>query len=294
MAIIDSHLHLWNPDTLSYPWLTGALRRRYAQQEIAQAKVNRQAVNAIFVQAECEPHQYIDEVRWVESVAHEVGVIGIVAGAHLHRGEETSAHLAALATYDSVVGVRHLLQSEPDTLVTTAAFLDGARQVAERGWTFDACVRHEQLAAVVQLAQQVPELPIVLDHVGKPAVGTALAPRHPDATWLRQLNDLASLPRTAVKLSGLPAEAAGDWNSRQLEPFLDAATDAFGVDRVLWGSDWPVSAVRAGHHETDTRYEADARARWADAVATWADARGYDVAAVMGGNAARFYSIQGV
>ncbi|UWF77349.1 MULTISPECIES: amidohydrolase family protein [Microbacterium] len=287
MRVLDSHLHLWDPGRLDYDWLDGALDGRFAADELAAARLgDAGAEAAVFVQAECVEGQHLDEARWVAEIADEVGVRAIVAGARLDRGRETSEHLAALDGVGLVAGIRHLLQDEPPGLATTPVFLDGAREVAARGWTFDACVRAPGIGDVAALATAVPELPIVLDHLGKPAVGTARAPLEPAASWRRDLGELARHPQVCGKLSGLPAEAGGDWDAAQLAPFLDAALEAFGPERLMWGSDWPVSAVGpAGYDRTS-------RAAWFEAVATWARARELDLDALFWGNAARFYGIR--
>lgn len=300
MHVIDSHLHLWDPQQLRYEWLEGPLAWRFGEIELLHARIAAADTDAaIFVQAECVERQFLDEVRWVDEIADAAGVIAIVAGARLDRGEATSAHLDALAAHERVVGVRHLLQGEPDGFARSAAFVTGAGEVAARGWTFDACVRSEQLPDVAALAASVPDLRIVLDHLGKPAVGTAASPSAPTAAWLRDLQDVARHPLVVCKLSGLPAEAGGDWSAAQVEPFLDAAADAFGAERLMWGSDWPVSVIgpaEAGdpHAPADgsAAYQPTARSRWADVVAGWATARGHDLDAIMWANAERFYRRQ--
>ena len=287
MRILDSHLHLWDPSRLDYEWLGGSLARRYAAEELAEASVvGAEHSTAIFVQAECAESQFLDEVRWVSEIAQRTGVVGIVAGARLDRGEQTTAHLDALAGLAGVVGVRHNLQDEPDGTARDDAFRAGAAALAARGLRFDACVRAHQLPDVSDLAGAVPALPIVLDHLGKPSVGTATDPLRPDPGWMRELRTLAAHPRVAVKLSGLPAEAGGLWSPAQMIPFLDAAAEAFGSDRLLWGSDWPVSAIAETHE-----YRPEGRGRWAETVAEWAVDRGIDADAVLGGNAARFYGV---
>lgn len=298
MRLLDSHLHLWDPDRFDYAWLEGPLRARFAVHELRASAIRGfEEQAAVFVQAECAPTQWVDEAWWVAGIAAETGVRGIVAAARLDRGDETATQLAVLADVPLVVGVRHLLQGEPDGLATSPAFLDGAALVAERGWTFDACVRASQLTDVAGLAAAVPELLIVLDHLGKPEVGTADAPRSPGAAWLRDLDALAAHPRVSCKLSGLPAEAGGRWDAAQVVPFLDAALEAFGPDRLMWGSDWPVSAVRpvpagaAERDDTDAIVAAGAREAWARTVATWAGDRGLDVDAVLWRNAERLYGL---
>ncbi|MFD6699460.1 MULTISPECIES: amidohydrolase family protein [unclassified Microbacterium] len=289
MRVLDSHLHLWDPSRLDYEWLDGPLAQRYAAEELARASVDgAERAAAIFVQAECVEAQFIDEARWVADNAARTGVIGIVAGARLDRGAQTTAHLTALTGIDAVVGVRHNLQDEPDGTARSDAFRAGAAALAAHGYRFDACVRAHQLSDVADLAASVPALPIALDHLGKPAIGTAADPLSPAAAWLGDLRDLAAHPQVSVKLSGLPAEAGGSWSPQQVIPFLDAAAEAFGADRLLWGGDWPVSALTGAPPE----YRTESRDLWARTVADWAGARGLDADAIFWDNAARFYGVE--
>ncbi|MFC7942159.1 amidohydrolase family protein [Microbacterium oxydans] len=299
MRVLDSHLHLWDPEALTYTWLDRPLSGRFAGAELERARVARaETERSIFVQAETVEDDFLDEVRWVEELAPAAGVIGIVAGIRLDRGTDTVVHLESLAAEPLVVGVRHLLQDGPDGLALSAAFVTGAREVARRDLAFDACVRAEQLPEVARLAAAIPELRIVLDHLGKPAVGTAAAPLAPSAEWVRDLTEVAGHANAFCKLSGLQAEAGGDWAAEQLVPFLDVAADAFGVERLMWGSDWPVSAIGPAEsaapdapEREKVAYQPTARSRGADVVIAWAEARGHDVDALFWRNAERFYRI---
>lgn len=297
MRVLDSHLHLWDPEVLTYTWLEGPMAYRFADLELELARVERAATEkSVFVQAETVEDDFLDEVQWVAGLAPALGVIGIVAGIRLDRGTDTVAHLEGLMAEPLVVGVRHNLQGEPDGLAVSAAFVTGAREVAARGLTFDACVRVDQLPEIARFAGAIPELRIVLDHLGKPAVGTAEAPLAPSAEWARDLAELARHPHTFCKLSGLPGEAGGDWGVEQLEPFLDVAADAFGVERLMWGSDWPVSAIGPAEpgdphapEDDSATYQPTARSRWADAVIAWGESRGHDLDALLWRNAEQFY-----
>ena len=292
MRVLDSHLHLWSPDLLTYTWLEGALAATYAADQLAAERLTHGGTEAaVFVQAEPAAEQAVDEVRWVDSIAETVGIKGIVAGARLDRGEQTEAHLTALAEHTRVVGVRHLLQSEPDGLACSADFIAGARAVSSRDWTFDACVIARQIPDVTALAAAVPELPIALDHLGKPAIGTADAAREPSAEWLGDLRELASSPQVFCKLSGLPAEAGGTWSEEQVTPFLDAALDSFGAERLMWGSDWPVSSVDFTPPD-GSEYRTGDRQRWLRTVVDWAAARGIETDAILWSNAHTFYGIR--
>lgn len=299
MRILDSHLHLWDPDALGYTWLEGPLAGRFGDVELEQARIARAtAERAVFVQAETVEDDFLAEVRWVTAQAERLGVVGIVAGARLDRGTDTTVHLESLTAEPLVVGVRHLLQGEPDGVMLSSAFISGAREVAAHGWTFDACVRAAQLPDVARLSGAIPELRIVLDHLGKPEVGTSSAPLAPSVEWERDLAELARHPGVFCKVSGLPAEAGGDWSLAQLEPFLDTAADLFGPERLMWGSDWPVSAAGPAEYDGPHApvdgapvYQPSARSRWADAVATWATSRGIDHDALFHATATSFYSL---
>lgn len=292
MRVIDSHLHLWNPGVLTYDWLEGDLDDVFAEAELREDRIEdvEQQV-AVFVQADPVDRHTLDEVRWVTSIAEETGVVGIVAGARLDRRRTLMKHLDALAQHDLVVGVRHLLQGEPDGFARRPDFLEGARELAARGLTFDACVRAHQIPDVTALADAVPGLRMVLDHLGKPAIGTADGPLAPSAEWIRDLRELAAHPHVHVKLSGLPAESAGMIDEAQMEPFLDVAADLFGADRMMWGSDWPVSST--DFTATDgPGYAQGGRDDWFHTVGDWASERGLDTDALFWSNAARFYSIR--
>lgn len=278
MRVVDSHLHMWDPWQLKYEWLQGPLNHIFAAEELFEEQLpDVEEEVAIFVQAGTVEADYLPEIAWVEEIADAAGVVAIVAGAALDRGAETEDHLDLLAASPRVIGVRHLLQGEPDGFARTEAFLAGARELPGRRLTFDACVRAEQIRDVIALGEAVPELRIVLDHLGKPAVGTDAAPLRPSAEWLRDLAELGSRPHTYVKLSGLPEESKGRWSAEQLTPFLDAALDAFGAERLMWGSDWPVVNLAGGY------------ARWRDAALRLLPPATHP--AVLGGTAARFYGL---
>lgn len=279
--MLDAHLHLWDPALLDYGWLEGRLLRSFGPDELdeAVAKAPDDVAGFIFVQAECAAEQALAEVDWVTSLADRLPLRGVVARVPLEDPDATEAHLAELARRPLVAGVRRLLQSEPDGFAARPGFRASARSVAAAGLAFDACVRWPQLPDVVALARDVPELTIVLDHLGKPPVGSADAPAPAAGTvWAAHLHDLARLPNVVCKLSGLPAESTGEWTDAQVRPFLDVALDAFGPERLLFGSDWPVSGPYG---------------RWADAVASWAaDRLGADeCAALLAGNAERVYRL---
>ncbi|MCR2824627.1 amidohydrolase family protein [Microbacterium sp. zg.Y909] len=267
MRVLDSHLHLWDPAVLRYGWLEGRLLGRFSVEERRAALLEAPPArrSAVFVQAECAPADSLAEVDWVSGLAADAGVRGIVAHLPMEDHEASREGLSALRGRRLVVGVRRLLQDEPGGLATSPEFVVSAGAVAEAGLAFDACVRHPQLTDVAALAEAVPELTVVLDHLGKPDVS---AP--PTARWRADLQRLADRPGTACKLSGLPAECSTDWTAAQLTPFLDAALAAFGPERLLFGGDWPVSWPYARWERFVTEWAQDAAPGHVDDI-LWAN-----------------------
>ncbi len=199
----------------------------------------------IFVESGCESAQGLAEVDWVSGLAKaDPRLKGIVAHAPLEKGEGVRAELGALARRPLVKGVRRLLQDERESdFCLRPAFLAGVKLLAEYGFTFDICVRHNQLRSVVTLVDNLPQVIFVLDHFGKPGVrGGYTEP------WATDLKALAASPNVVCKISGLATEA--DWNYWQpndLKWYFERALEVFGFDRVLFGSDWPVATLATSY-----------------------------------------------
>ena len=238
--MIDAHVHLWDPRVLSYDWLEGTpIDRPMLPSDYAGEGLG--ARGAVFVQAADDATDPVDEARWVASLDWPE-LLAIVAGADLAAGADAvGAQLDALAAVPRVSGVRHLLQ-ETDA-ADFGALAPGLQELGARGGTFDACIRHHQLPALIALMRSAPELDVVLDHVGKPPMDEGID-SDAGAAWERSLAELAERPRTFVKLSGLTAEAPdADAVDRHANGFLAHALDVFGPERAMIASDWPVSTT---------------------------------------------------
>jgi L-fuconolactonase len=240
--LVDTHVHLWDPDRLRYGWLAGvpALNRRHGIEEYHRACGPVAVAKFVFVQCECDPAQSQAEADWVTDVAAlEPRLRGIVAQAALEKGTAIEPALVQLAANPLVKGIRRLIQEEKDdAFCVRPEFVRGVQLLSRYGFSFDLCIYHRQLANVISLVRQCPGVRFVLDHLGKPDLkaGT-LDP------WRAELRELSRLENIWCKLSGLTTEAdwAG-WTPADLRPSLDHAIDCFGFDRVMFGSDWPVSS----------------------------------------------------
>lgn len=277
MSVVDAHVHLWDPRLLDYPWLDGLaeLDRPFLPDDYAGAG------QVVFVQADCASSQALDEARWVAGLGWPA-LAGIVAGADL-RAPDLGAHLDALAAIGPVVGIRHLLQGEPLSAFDDPALRRGLAVLGARGLTFDACVQHPQLGALEALVRAVPGVRVVLDHLGKPPVDEGIS-SEAGARWCAGIRSLAALPGLHVKLSGLPAESAdAALYDANVDDFICFGLDAFGPERSMLGSDWPVSALLGAGAEPEDWF---ARVRAASGLG------GKEWERVASGTATAFYGLR--
>ncbi len=247
LPIVDSHVHLWNPAQLRYKWLKKlpVLDRAFLTADFSAASKNADVKKIVFVESGCEPAQSLAEVDWISALAtREPWLKGIVAHASLEKGELVEADLEKLAKHPLVRGVRRNLQGERNlNYCLRPEFVAGVKLLARFNFTFDVCIRHDQLRGISELVRRVPEVSFILDHFGKPDVrGQKLQP------WATDLKMLAALPNVVCKISGLATEA--DWKNWQpagLKVYSDQALECFGFDRILFGSDWPVATLATSY-----------------------------------------------
>ena len=241
--VIDAHQHLWDPTRRDYPWMRGLpeLHRPILERDLGSATDGTEVSASIVVQATSSD----DETDWLLEVAAQsaliVGVVGWVDLAQDGVGDR----LAELKARGALCGIRHQVEDETDPdWLTRPSVVGGLRAVAEAGLVYDLLIRRTAGAAAIAAAQQVPELTFVVDHLAKPDIAGG---EWDD--WRDQLADLAALPNVSCKLSGLLTEASPRWREEHLERYLLEAVDLFGAERCLFGSDWPVSLLRADYSE---------------------------------------------
>ena len=238
LQIVDAHVHLWDTAQLHYAWLETARLPRLAdcalfERAAAQLRNAATVSAAVAVQAECDPDQATEEVRWVLGQrAAGAPVAAVVAFAAL----DTAAGVRALDGYADIPvvrGVRRNIQdTEPGFCRRLAA---GVSLLADHRLSFDICAREHQLHEVVDLVDSAPRTSFVLDHLGKPAIGN-----HSPKRWEAAISELAARPNVSCKLSGLGTEAPPGWTGADVAPYVTHAVEVFGSGRVMFGSDWPV------------------------------------------------------
>ena len=272
--MIDAHQHFWQYDKEAYDWIDesmAAIRRDFLPPHLKCELDRTGLTESIAVQA----RQTLDETRWLLDLAQEHPFIrGVVGWIDLRA--DVDAQLAQFANDRALVGLRHIVQAEPDGFLDDAAFLAGMTRLESAGLAYDILVYARQLPQAIAFARRFPRQRFVLDHLGKPDVRAGAFDE-----WQRDLRDLAALPGVCCKLSGLVTEADWrTWTPGQLRPYLDAALDAFGPDRIMIGSDWPVCLVAAGY--------ADVIGLVRDAMAEYSEA---EQQRMLGGTATDFWNL---
>ncbi|MGK3204257.1 amidohydrolase family protein [Amycolatopsis sp. MEPSY49] len=262
-AILDAHVHFWDPRRLRYPWLDdiAPLHRPFTPAGFP----GRGAV--IAVEAGRTSADAAAEVAWIRREAGEHPWIrGIIAHADLEHPGATSRY----AGDPFVVGVRRNVQDEAPGFLERPDFRAGVRALGEAGLPFDACVRAHQLPELTALAEACPETTLVLDHLGKPSPGGPGYDR-----WRQELRRLARHGNVRCKLSSLATETSPGTGRSAVVDALREALAAFGPDRCLYGSDWPVMTLATDHQA------------WLDIVHAALD--GHPADAVLHDNAERTY-----
>lgn len=238
--IVDSHIHLADPDRFSYPWTAGApsLARRVLPRDLNDAAAPCEIEKLVFVEVDVEMPQYLDEAAWISDLATtEPQIAGMVACLPLERGAAIAADLERLCEHDVLRGVRRLIQNQPDPdFVLRPDFLEGLKLLAERDLIFDICILHHQFPQTLEMVRRCPDNRFVLDHIGKPGIKAGLFD-----PWRTHMRELASMENVSCKISGVATEADhADWSREQIRPYIEHAIDCFGFDRCMFGGDWHV------------------------------------------------------
>ena len=240
---VDAHHHLWDLSVRDQDWITGPalapLRRDFlldAYRPLAEVYGIAASVVVQTVTVPGETPELLALAAASDLIAGVVGWTDLTA-------PDVADRIAALREQPGggkLVGLRHQVQSEPDPdWLTRPDVLRGLAAVARAGLVYNLVITAGQLPAAARAAAAVPDLRFVLDHLGKPPVAAGRT-----EPWARDLRGLAALPNTSAKLSGLVTEADWHhWRVADLRPYAEAALDAFGPARLMFGSDWPVCTL---------------------------------------------------
>ena len=242
---IDSHQHFWIYDPNQYPWMTdelSAIRSNHLPEHL-QVEFDRLGIDgSVAVQA----RQSLDESRWLLKLADESCLIKGVVGWVDLRSENVEDQLAEFAEHPKFVGVRHVVQDEPDeNFMLLPEFIRGISKLKSYDLSYDILVFPKQLPAAIELVKQFPDQSFVLDHIAKPLIKDKEI-----STWDEHIRELAQFSNLNCKVSGMITEANWtNWKTSDFTPYLDVVFEAFGEDRLMYGSDWPVCKLAGSYRQ---------------------------------------------
>jgi L-fuconolactonase len=249
MARVDAHHHLWDPGRRNYTWMDGPefdlIRRPFTPDHYRAVAVDHGVVQSIVVQALCTVEETEELLSYAATDPVVSGVVGWVDLTSPDAGD-VLARLREGPGGGTLVGIRHLVQDEPDwEWLLRPDVQRGLAAVAEAGLVYDLLVRPPQLPAAIETVARLPQLSFVLDHAGKPEIAAGTT-----EPWAEGLAALARHPNVTCKLSGLVTEAEwSSWTPADLRPYVDRIREAFGDDRLMFGSDWPVCLLAGSYSE---------------------------------------------
>ena len=274
---IDSHQHFWRYSAAEYPWMDDRMQRiqrDFLPDDLAPLLAACGLDGSVAVQARSS----LEETHFLLDLAREHDCVKAVVGWADLCADDVDVTLDQLCEHRELRGLRHVVQDEPDDqFLLRTDFQRGVGKLAARNLVYDILIYPRQLDAAVAFAAALPDQPFVLDHLAKPDIAGARTDN-----WRGGFRGLAAMDHVLCKVSGMVTEAK--WNAWQPDDFrayMDEALDAFGIDRLMFGSDWPVALLAADGYQDVYQLVAD----WAAQLSEDEQAK------LFGGNAARFYGL---
>jgi len=236
--MIDTHVHFWNFDPVRDNWITDemqVIRNDFSPKNLLRIYNDLQITGCIAVQAS----QTEEENNFLLSLAEQNDIIkGIVGWVDL-RSPNLEERLTYWKSFDKIKGWRHVLQAENSDFILSKDLVNGIKKLKDFNYTYDLLVYHNQLPELIQMVDQIPDQPFVLDHCGKPDVK-----KQDLKDWSKNIETLAQNPLVHCKISGLFAEADWkNWKEKELFNCFDVIFEHFGTERIMYGSDWPVMLI---------------------------------------------------
>lgn len=238
---IDAHQHFWIYNPEEYSWITNelaAIKRDFLPADLHPLLNANNFDACIAIQA----RQTLNETNWLLELASQHPFIKGVVGWVDLRSSNHEQSLEKLADNHKLVGIRHVVQDEPDeNFLLREDFKKGITALGKFGLTYDILIFPKQLPAALELAQAFPDQPFVIDHIAKPNIKLG-----ENEEWEKQIRRFKQLENVYCKISGMVTEANWEnWNPDDFIPYLDVVVETFGTKRIMFGSDWPVCLLAA-------------------------------------------------
>lgn len=242
--MLDAHQHFWSVARRDHAWLTpeyAPLNHDFGPEDLAPLMKQVGMTHSVLVQAaETE-----DETDWLLDIAGKTDFILGVVGWIDMLADNFADRLDHYLGQRKWVGLRPMLQSHDPSLIADPRFRRSLARVAERGVPLDILTFPRHLPAMIEALHVTPGVRGIVDHISKPDMTGPL-----DPGWCAAIEALADMPTIYCKISGLATEAGPDWSAERIRPFVTFAARAFGPDRLVWGSDWPVCRLAASYAQS--------------------------------------------
>ena len=273
--MIDSHQHFWKYDSTRHSWISDemkVIRRDFLPEDLEPLLQQRGMDGSVVVQVD----QTEDETLTLLAMANQHDFIKGVVGWIDLRNANLESRLEYFSSLKKLRGFRHIVQGEKPGFLLQPAFIGGVRKLAQYNFTYDLLVYHHQLEEALAFVKQLPETRIVIDHIAKPSIATQdIVP------WEAHMKAMARFPNVYCKVSGMVTEATWPgWKYQDFVPYLDVVSEAFGPDRLMYGSDWPVCLVAANYDQQFSIIQ-----KYLEAFSSTEKKK------VLGENAKRFYNL---
>ena len=243
--IIDAHHHLWQFNDKDYGWMDDSmqvLKRDYLPDDLEKEIKKVGVTGTVVVQA----RQSLEETEWLLELSERHPFIkGVVAWVDL-RSPKLEGQLERYTKHSKLVGVRHVIHDEADAdFMLRPSFVSGIEKLREYSLTYDLLLFPKHLTRAIELVSMFQDQRFVLDHISKPFIKAGMM-----QPWKEDMQSLAAMPNVWCKISGMVTEAdLGGWKYEDFVPYLEVVCEAFGTDRVMLGSDWPVCRLAGEYNQ---------------------------------------------
>ncbi|MEP1489751.1 MAG: amidohydrolase family protein [Algibacter sp.] len=241
---IDSHQHFWNYDPVNHGWIDesmSVIRKDFTPSDLKQVYDQNDIDGCVAVQAD----QTLAETDFLIDLASKSSFIKGVVGWVDLRGENIEADLEHYQQFKTIKGFRHIVQGEADhNFLLRPSFLNGISKLEQYNFTYDILVFPHQLGAALEFVKRFPNQKFVIDHIAKPYIKDSFYDG-----WAALMTEIGKIDNVQCKLSGIITEADfNSWTPEQIKPYMDLVLNAFGANKVMFGSDWPVCLI-AGNYK---------------------------------------------
>ena len=244
IGCIDAHQHFWQYEQIKHSWIDeemSAIRKDFLPADLAPILSGNGVIGTIAVQAD----QSEQETDFLLGLADEYDLIKGVVGWVDLRAVDVAERLAYYAQFKHIKGFRHILQGEEPAFMLQPSFIDGIAALQEHNFTYDILIFPKHLDAALELVKRVPNQPFVIDHIAKPYIKAGQIDE-----WAKGMVALSHYQNVYCKVSGMVTEADYKiWQPTDFAPYLDVVVEAFGMNRLMFGSDWPVCEVAASYSQ---------------------------------------------